>query len=92
MIWILIGMVGAFALMLIALVCVDVHLSDDAEDTIPDLRTIEEVIKAYDKLRARHGDEINKFISRALAVQHEIEYGRAVRNIRADKAKHSQSK
>lgn len=92
MIWVLIGMIGAFALVLIALVCVDAHLSDDAEDAIPDLRTIEEVITAYDKLRVRHGEEMNKFINRALAVQHKIEYGRALRNIRADKAKHSQSK
>lgn len=92
MIWILIGMIGAFALMLIALVCVDAHLSERAEDTIPDLRAIEEIIKAYDKLRTRHGEDMSKFISRALAVQHEIEYGRAVQNIRADKAKHSQSK
>lgn len=92
MIWILIGMIGAFALMLIALVCVDAHLSEYAEDTLPDLRTIEEVIKAYDKLRTRHGEDMGKFVSRALAVQHEIEYGRAVRDINADKKRHPQSK
>ncbi len=90
MIWALITLVGVLALILMGCISADAHLDGRAKKT-PDLQTIEEVIKAYDKLRARHGDKMNKFISRAIAVQHEIDYARDKRNIRANKNGHKKA-
>lgn len=89
MMWVLFGIVCVFMLVLVALISVDSHLNGKLENSIPDLRTIEEVIKAYDKLRARHGADLTKFISRALAVQNEIEYERT---LKSNKKKRARSK
>lgn len=72
-----------FVIVLFALVYAEgqlakAHKATESKEQVkfPDLETIRQVMEAYDRLRVMHGDNINKFIDRAVAVRNEMIHGK----------------
>ena len=81
-----------FVIVLFALVYAEEQLAKTHKETesreqtkFPDLETIRQVMEAYDRLRVMHGDGINKFIDRAIAVRNEMMRSKCEMNRKTNK-------